>query len=126
MGFGKEDGEDCRWCREGYDICENATVENRPIAPITISAPAYQSRWAASNFAGLAASLAGACPDRNVKSRCKSVALITPAFAAIRRSPSEYCIVAILRCHATARALLDAAGVSCTRHRGSADEYMQT
>jgi len=36
-------------------IWENATVEKIPIAPITINAPAYQSKCAASNFTTAAA-----------------------------------------------------------------------
>src|SRR5262249_39041560 len=51
-------------------------------------------------FAAGAAWLTGFPFDRNARSRSKSVAVITPAFAAPLRSPSEYCIVAMLHFHA--------------------------
>src|SRR5438477_8393143 len=73
--------------------CEKATVENRPIAEMTIRAPAYQSRCAASNVAGGAAPLDRDLSDRNARSRSRSAAPITPALSASRRSPSEYDIV---------------------------------
>src|SRR5215469_3211712 len=79
-------------------IWENATVEKIPIAPITINAPAYQSKCAASNFTTVAAAFAGAAGWRllkNVVSRCRSAALITPALAASRRSSSDHCIAVV-------------------------------
>jgi hypothetical protein len=75
-------------------ICENATVENRPMAAMTINAPAYQSRCAASNVAEGATALDGDRLDRNARSRSRSAAPITPALSATRRSPSEYNIAA--------------------------------
>src|SRR3954453_17946190 len=70
--------------------CENATVENSPMAEMTIRDPAYQSRCAASKVAAGAAPLDGDCFDRNARRRSSSAAPITPALSAPRRSPSEY------------------------------------
>src|SRR5215471_7803497 len=79
-------------------IWENAKVEKIPIAPITINAPVYQSKCAASNFTTVAATFAGAAGRRllkNVVSRSRSAALITPALAASRRSSSDHCIAVV-------------------------------
>src|SRR5215813_107171 len=79
-------------------IWENATVEKIPIAPITINAPAYQSKCAASNFTTVAAAFADEAGWRllkNVVSRSRSAALITPALAASRRSSSDHCIAVV-------------------------------
>ena len=89
-------------------ICENATVEKMPMAPMTIKAPAYQSRCAASNLAAGAEALSGDLLDKNARSRSKSAALITPAFDATRRSPSEYAIAVSPVFHLPPRGLISA------------------
>src|SRR5215510_4974594 len=74
---------------------ENASVENNPIALITISAPAYQSRCARSNCgAGVAAT--DGTDDRRVarksRRRLRLLASSAPAVTAARRSCSENCM----------------------------------
>jgi len=87
-------------------IWENATVEKIPIAPITINAPAYQSKCAASNFTTAAAAFAGAAGWRllkNVVNRSRSAALITRALTASRRSSSDHCIAVVSFCRTIAK-----------------------
>src|SRR5262245_38059563 len=74
---------------------ENASVENSPIALITMSAPAYQRRCARSNCgAGVAAT--DGTDDRRVprksRRRLKLVESSAPAVTAARRSCSENCM----------------------------------
>src|SRR5215831_7370626 len=97
-------------------ILENATVEKIPIAPITINAPAYQSKCAASNFTTVAAAFAGAAGWRllkNVVSRSRSAALITPALAASRRSSSDHCIAVVSFSRTIAEKTLMVASYQC-------------
>src|SRR5262245_35197548 len=70
-------------------MAEKASVENRPMAPITISAPAYQSRCARSKRG---AGEAAARPFRKSSSGLSLLASRAPAVTAARKSWSVKCI----------------------------------
>jgi hypothetical protein len=59
-------------------------------------------------FGGRGRSVEGDLLDKNARSRSKSAALITPAFAATRRSPSEYAIAVSPVFHLPPRGLISA------------------
>ena len=73
-------------------IEENASVENNPIALITMSAPEYQRRCARSNSGAGVAATEGT-DDRRVarksRRRLKELVSSAPAVTAARRSCSE-------------------------------------
>ena len=56
-------------------MAENASVENSPMAPITISAPAYQSRCARSKRGAGATGEVGGAAVEEVEQRVQSVGI---------------------------------------------------
>src|SRR5215471_17952128 len=76
-------------------MAENASVENSPMALITMSAPAYQRRWGRSKCGAGAAAIEGTDDlrvARKSRRRLKLLASSAPAVTAARRSCSEKCM----------------------------------